>query len=105
MKKTTLFDVEGFLNFFATPFEPFSHTTKALIKNIVNLGLREYNTAKDQLVYFLNEMLPFCDEEDIATFCDISILSPRMYNQAVGSLLKRFVPENSFIGGENEHGI
>lgn len=46
-----------------------------LLVNLIEYGLAHHNNSKDQLAYFLSDIIPEVEFEDIAKFCDNSILT------------------------------
>lgn len=46
-----------------------------LLSNIIEYGLEHHNHSKDQLAYFISDMIPNVEFDDVARFCDNSILT------------------------------
>lgn len=65
------FNRAGFLNYYEScKYTSMDNLSYQLINNIVCYGMEQKNNAKDQLVYFITDLVPRLDFGEVAAFCD-----------------------------------
>lgn len=71
------FNKEGFMNWLKEEFPGVidTHWNYDLVENIIDYALENKNTSKDQLAFFISDMLPEVEYTEIAKFCDEDMLS------------------------------
>lgn len=71
------FNKEGFMNWLKEEFPGVidTHWNYDLVENIIDYALENKNTSKDQLAFFISDMLPEVEYTEVAKFCDKDILS------------------------------
>lgn len=71
------FNKEGFMNWLKEEFPGVidTHWNYNLVENIIDYALENKNTSKDQLAFFISDMLPEVEYTEVAKFCDKDILS------------------------------
>ena len=64
------FNRAGFMNYVSDKCTTLNNLSYQLINNIVCYGMEQKNNAKDQLVYFITDLVPRLDFGEVAAFCD-----------------------------------
>ena len=71
------FNKEGFMSWLKEEFPGVidTHWNYDLVENIIDYALENKNASKDQLAFFISDMLPEVEYTEVAKFCDKDILS------------------------------
>ena len=70
------FDDTAFMEYLERSFNGFDNCfMRELVKNIVNYAQKHEHVSKDQLVYFISDMIPEVTFGEVAQFADDDILT------------------------------
>lgn len=75
-----------------------NHWNWDIVDNVIDYGLKHNNVSKDQLCYFLNDLIPEVEFSEVARFCDDSILTRDTLRNLEGFRIKT----ESYIYGNEE---
>ena len=80
MNKEAIFDKQGFMSYMEEHFPSAfcglgGGFLRETVGNIIAYGLKHHMHEKDELVYFLKDILPEVEFEEIAVFANESILT------------------------------
>lgn len=81
------FDKSGFMDYLQSNFTMNQRYALDMIDNIIQYGIQKQNVSRDQLVWFLYDILPDISFKEIAVYCDDDKLT------AYGLSEKKGVPE------------
>lgn len=94
MNTKEIFDKQGFMSYMEEHFpSAFCGLGGGFLRetcgNIIAYGLKHHTHGKDELVYFLKDILPEVEFEEIARFADESILT-----QSTKAAIRKWVEKN-----------
>ena len=94
MSKEAIFDKQGFMSYmeehFPAPFYGLAGGfLRETVANIIAYGLKHHTHGKDELVYFLKDILPEVEFEEIAVFANESILT-----QSTKAAIRKWTEKN-----------
>lgn len=69
-----MFDTNEFIDF-VQEVNSGNDFSKEMLKYIISYGLENKNNSKDQLAYFLSDIIPFISFEEVIMFVDDKILT------------------------------
>lgn len=72
------FDKDRFMEYLQDEFAAFDNAwdfLRGTISNLIDFGMRHHNQSKDQLGYFLSDILPGVEFQDVAMFIDDAYLT------------------------------
>ena len=71
-----IIDKQGFMEYLAKTFNGFENCfLRETISNIIEYGIKEKSVAKNQLVYFLDDMIPEIEIKEIVPFVSDNYLT------------------------------
>ena len=68
------FDREGFCRYMSDTFN-MDRFAREMAENIIDYGIRNLNHGKDDLAYFISDIIPEVEFKEVAGFCDDQILT------------------------------